>query len=60
MTFKMNAYNKYIAKSRYSRFLDKEGRREHWNETVARYFDFMAKHITDSNPCSGRHELTGL
>ena len=35
MTFKMNAYNEYIAKSRYSRFLDKEGRREHWNETVA-------------------------
>ena len=49
MTFKMNAYNEYIAKSRYSRFLDKEGRREHWNETVARYFDFMAKHLKDKH-----------
>ena len=49
MTFKMNAYNEYIAKSRYSRFLDKEGRREHWNETVARYFDFMTKHLKDKH-----------
>lgn len=39
--FQMNYYNQYIAKSRYSRFLDDKGRREHWHETVARYFDFM-------------------
>jgi ribonucleoside-diphosphate reductase alpha chain len=37
----MTPYQTYIAKSRYSRFLDDKGRREHWHETVARYFDFM-------------------
>ena len=41
----MTPYNTFIAKSRYSRYLDDKGRREHWNETVARYFDFMEKHL---------------
>ena len=43
----MSPYNNFIAKSRYSRYLDDLGRREHWNETVARYFDFMEKHLAD-------------
>lgn len=47
MTYKMSSYNEYIAKSRYSRYLDDKGRREHWHETVARYFDFMEKHLKD-------------
>ena len=42
---KMTPYQTYIAKSRYSRYLDDKGRREHWNETVKRYFDFMEKHL---------------
>ena len=46
MTYKMTPYNTFIAKSRYSRYLDDEGRREHWNETVARYFDFMSLHLS--------------
>jgi ribonucleoside-diphosphate reductase alpha chain len=41
----MTPYNTFIAKSRYSRYLDDKGRREHWGETVARYFDFMEKHL---------------
>ena len=41
----MTPYNTFIAKSRYSRFLDDKNRREHWGETVARYFDFMEKHL---------------
>ncbi len=41
----MSPYNTFIAKSRYSRYLDNKGRREHWNETVARYFDFMTEHL---------------
>ena len=41
----MTPYQHYISKSRYSRFLDKEGRREHWPETVKRYFDFMNNHL---------------
>ena len=45
----MTPYATYIAKSRYSRFLDDKGRREHWEETVARYFNFMEKHLKDKH-----------
>ena len=45
MTYKMTPYNTFIAKSRYSRYLDDKGRREHWNETVTRYFNFMETHL---------------
>lgn len=45
----MSPYQTYIAKSRYSRFLDDKGRREHWPETVNRYFDFMQKHLKDKH-----------
>lgn len=31
----------YVHKSRYARWLDKEGRREHWHETVQRYVDYF-------------------
>ena len=42
---KLTPYQTYIAKSRYSRFLDDKGRREHWDETVSRYFNFMEEHL---------------
>ena len=45
--YTMSPYNNFIAKSRYSRYLDDKGRREHWSETVARYFDFMEKHLAE-------------
>jgi ribonucleoside-triphosphate reductase len=45
----MTPYATYIAKSRYSRFLDDKGRREHWEETVTRYFNFMEKHLKDKH-----------
>lgn len=41
----MNPYQQFICKSRYSRFLDDKNRREDWNETVARYFDFLENHL---------------
>ena len=41
----MDFYQEYIAKSRYSRFLEEEGRRENWFETVDRYMDFMKNHL---------------
>ena len=41
----MDFYQQYIAKSRYSRFLDSEQRREDWYETVDRYMDFMQGHL---------------
>ena len=45
--YNMAPYNTFIAKSRYSRYLDDKGRREHWSETVKRYFDFMENHLAD-------------
>lgn len=38
-------YQEFIHKSRYARFLESEGRRENWAETVGRYFDFMTGHL---------------
>lgn len=45
--YELTPYNTFIAKSRYSRYLDDKGRREHWGETVKRYFDFMENHLAD-------------
>jgi len=42
----MNDYQNFIAKSRYSRFLDEKKRREHWPETVDRYMGFMRNHLS--------------
>jgi len=39
-------YQNFIALSRYARWKDDEQRRETWNETVARYFDYMAGHLS--------------
>ena len=36
----MDEYSKYIAASRYARWLPEQGRREAWQETVGRYIDF--------------------
>jgi len=41
----MGSYEQYIAKSRYARYMDSEQRREGWEETVARYFDFMTAQL---------------
>ena len=35
-------YQNFIATSRYARWLEEEGRRETWTETVTRYVDYMA------------------
>jgi len=40
-------YQDFIHLSRYSRWLEEEGRRETWEETVQRYFDFFTNHIAD-------------
>ena len=36
----MDQYQSFIHKSRYARYLDEEGRRESWEETVDRYISF--------------------
>lgn len=41
----MDLYQQIIAKSRYSRYLESEQRREHFSETVSRYLDFFDDHI---------------
>jgi ribonucleoside-diphosphate reductase alpha chain len=41
----MSIYEEFIAKSRYARYLDKEGRREDWSESVDRYMRFMKSHL---------------
>ena len=41
-------YQQVIHKSRYARFIDELGRREHWNETVARYFDFFQGELAET------------
>ena len=56
---KMSPYQTYISKSRYSRFLDKEGRREHWPETVGRYFDFMEKQLLKNHSYALTEALRG-
>lgn len=42
-------YQQFIHASRYARFVDKEKRRESWNETVSRYFDFMGEHLKETH-----------
>ena len=37
----VDPYRAFIAKSRYSRWIEEEGRRETWTETVDRYVSFM-------------------
>ena len=43
-----NDYQNFIALSRYARWLPKKNRRETWEETVARYFDFMEEHLKEN------------
>lgn len=45
----MDLYQNFIAKSRYSRFLQGENRRENWTESVNRYFDFMENKLEIDN-----------
>ena len=41
------SYQEFIHLSRYSRWLPEKERRETWDETVARYFDFFTEHLKD-------------
>jgi ribonucleoside-triphosphate reductase (thioredoxin) len=38
-------YQEFIHKSRYARWIWEENRRENWDETVARYFNFFDEHV---------------
>lgn len=41
-------YEEFIYKSRYARWIEEEGRREDWPETVSRYTDFMQAQLPDA------------
>ena len=42
------SYQEFIHLSRYSRWLPEKARRETWDETVARYFDFFTEHLKET------------
>ena len=46
----MNDYQKFIAISRYARWIDEEGRRETWEETVHRYVDYITDKVKGHLP----------
>jgi len=50
-------YQHFIFISRYSRWLEKEKRRETWEETVKRYFDFFETHLNDKHKYNLTPEL---
>ena len=43
-------YQQFIHLSRYARWNEDKKRRETWDETVARYFDFFLVHIQNLAP----------
>lgn len=45
MTELPTIYSQFIHQSRYSRWIESENRRETWEETAARYFDFFTNHL---------------
>ncbi len=55
----MNDYQQFIHMSRYARWLDDEGRRETWQETVDRYVLWMANHLLAKHNYTVPAELYG-
>ena len=41
-------YQSFIHMSRYSRWLEEDGRRETWEETIDRYLSFMVEHLQEN------------
>jgi len=57
MGTQMSDYQSFIFKSRYARWLDKEQRRENWDETVDRYVNFFATKIPEGYREQTKNEL---
>ena len=49
-------YQQFIHLSRYSRFLWEQGRRETWDETISRFFDFFEEHLKEKH----KHDISGI
>lgn len=43
------SYQEFIHKSRYARWIEEEGRRENWDETVSRYVNFMEEALLEKH-----------
>ena len=43
-----SSYQEFIHLSRYSRWLPEKKRRETWDETIKRYFDFFQEHLKET------------
>jgi len=58
----LDNYQKYIAKSRYARYLHGEQRRETWEETVSRYMDYFGERceLTDAEYSKLYKAIVGL
>ena len=50
-------YQEFIHLSRYSRWLPSEKRRETWEETIQRYFDFFQEHLKETCDYDLKSEL---
>ena len=53
----MNSYEEFIATSRYARWIEEEGRRESWTETVDRYMSFFKKHLESEFGVDHKEEI---
>lgn len=53
----LSLFQQYVYLSRYSRFLHEQGRRERWEETITRYFDFFTIHLKEKHDYSLSKEL---
>jgi ribonucleoside-diphosphate reductase alpha chain len=45
----MSLYQQVIFKTRYARWVEEEGRRENWDETVKRYCDYFEDHLKEKH-----------
>lgn len=53
----VDAYQSFIAKSRYARWLEDERRRETWSESVDRYLSFMVGHLDKKHGYTPERDL---
>jgi len=57
--FENTLFSQYIYKSKYARYLEKEGRREEWPETVGRYLQFISQYLVENHNYTIPSKLMG-
>ena len=56
----MDAYQQYIHKSRYARYIPEKQRRETWQETVGRYVDYWGDKLPEADAKEARKAIENL